>query len=89
MKAIQPLATALLVLGFSLAAISTRADVTMIPTPGCNLYRLAVASAAGQRQIVGAAYDNRVCAFDLSGKQRGLRDAGPRFGLPTGTASVG
>ncbi|MEW6354809.1 MAG: hypothetical protein AB1696_00670 [Planctomycetota bacterium] len=49
------------------------ADVEIIPTGGRNIYRLAVAELDGNPtagDIVGATYDNRLCAFDANGKHR-------------------
>ena len=51
-------------------AVSSSADVRIMPTKGCNIYRLAVAKRgeeADAYRIIGATYDNRVCAFDADG----------------------
>ena len=44
------------------------AGVEILPTSGRNVYRLAVGRLGGEHQIIGSTYDNRVCAFDTSGK---------------------
>ncbi len=55
------------------------AGVDVIATPGRNLYRLAVGELDGRadaKEIVGATYDGRVCAFLAGGK--------PLWDAPTG-----
>ncbi|MEN9402792.1 MAG: hypothetical protein RL091_1495 [Verrucomicrobiota bacterium] len=56
-----------------LSAVPVRAGVEIIPTPGRNIYRLAIAELDGQaaaKEIVGSTYDNRVCAFSADGTHR-------------------
>ncbi len=69
MKRVTHLAMGL-VLAMACSAERIQGGVTVIPTPGCNSYRLAAVRAGTQRQIAAATYDNRVCLFDLSGKKR-------------------
>jgi len=50
-----------------------RAQVEILPTEGRNVYRLAVGRLDAEnrrRQIVGATWDQRVCAFSEEGKHR-------------------
>ncbi|MFZ5831064.1 MAG: hypothetical protein ACOY3P_13315, partial [Planctomycetota bacterium] len=49
------------------AAAETHAQVTVIPTEGRNVYRLAIARAAAEHRIIGSTWDNRLCAYDLRG----------------------
>ena len=55
----------------ALASVSVRSAVEIIPTAGRNIYRLAVAELDGRsaaKEMLGATYDERVCAFAADGR---------------------
>jgi hypothetical protein len=68
-----PIAFTALLLTLALTCLASvgRAGVTTLPTDGRNIYRLATGNLSGNRgdqQIIGAAYDCRVCAFSWAGE---------------------
>jgi hypothetical protein len=46
------------------------AAVEVIPTGGRNVYRLAIARLRAETLIIGGTWDNRLCAFEVTGRHR-------------------